>query len=190
MSTIFQGQVVIGPALITYSFDAPIDTGTYFFRCDVHPKVMTGDFYVVSSDNLPSEQISTAVPNEPAMNMPTTSASTELKSANASEQYATQTGQKKVVIDLTAENIAFDKSTIEVPAGSSVTINFDNRDSGVPHNFAAYYEEDAKDVIFQGKIITGPDKIAYNFVAPNKPGNYFYRCDVHPTTMKGQLIVK
>ena len=49
---IFQGQIIIGPAKITYSFDAPVDTGTYFFRCDVHPKVMTGDFYVVSSDNL------------------------------------------------------------------------------------------------------------------------------------------
>ncbi len=61
-STIFQGRVVDGPAKITYAFDAPVDTGTYFFRCDVHPKVMTGQFYVVSSDLLESSQTSGSSP--------------------------------------------------------------------------------------------------------------------------------
>jgi plastocyanin len=93
-------------------------------------------------------------------------------------------------VDLTAENIAFDKSTITVPAGAQVTVNFNNRDSGVPHNFAVYETQAAENVIFQGKIITGPDRITYNFVAPDKPGTYFFRCDVHPTVMKGQFIVE
>lgn len=190
MNAIFQGQIIIGPAKITYSFDAPVDTGTYFFRCDVHPKVMTGDFYVVSSDNLPSSQASQAVPIQTELSMPFMSASAGSKNANASGQNITQGGQKSAVVDLTAEGIAFDKSTIEVPAGASVIVNFNNRDSGVPHNFAVYYAEDAKTVIFQGKIITGPNKISYSFVAPEKPGTYFYRCDVHPAQMKGQLIVR
>jgi plastocyanin len=186
IKNIFEGQIIIGPAMITYGFDAPIDTGTYFFRCDVHPKVMTGDFYVVSSDNLPSSPTGQVMPSQSQMSM----SGMGEPIISTSAQNVAQSGQKSVVIDLTAQNIAFDKSTITVPAGTSITVNFDNRDSGVPHNFAVYYSEDAKKVIFQGKIITGPDKIAYNFVAPDQPGTYFFRCDVHPTQMKGKFVVQ
>ena len=94
-----------------------------------------------------------------------------------------------VTIDLTAENIAFDQKTITVPSGADVTVNFENRDSGVPHNFAVYDTDAAKNVIFQGKIITGLAKTTYTFKAPDKPGTYFFRCDVHPTQMTGQFIV-
>ncbi len=97
--------------------------------------------------------------------------------------------QNSVVIDIVAKNIAFNTSTITVPAGANVTVNFDNQDANVPHNFAVYDSEAAKVTIFQGKIITGPSKITYNFVAPSTPGTYFFRCDVHPTIMKGQFIV-
>jgi plastocyanin len=97
--------------------------------------------------------------------------------------------QNSVVVDIAAKNIAFNSSTITVPASANVTVNFDNQDAYVPHNFAVYDSEDAKVTIFQGRIITGPSKITYNFVAPDKPGTYFFRCDVHPTTMKGQFVV-
>jgi len=44
---IFRGQTVTGPnASATYQFDAPAQPGTYFFRCDVHPAQMTGQFIV------------------------------------------------------------------------------------------------------------------------------------------------
>lgn len=189
--SIFQGQPITGPAQITYSFDAPVDTGTYFFRCDIHPKVMTGDFYVVSSDNLLSPQVGAAPQNHQEMiNMSMSGSGTPTSASNESVQNASTASNQGVTVDLTAENIAFDKSTITVPAGAKVTVNFDNRDSGVPHNFAVYETDAAENIIFQGKIITGPDKITYNFVAPDKPGTYFFRCDVHPTTMKGQFVVE
>ena len=101
----------------------------------------------------------------------------------------TASSQNSVVVDIVAKNIAFNSSTITVPASANVTVNFDNQDANVPHNFAVYDSEAAKVTIFQGKIITGPSKITYNFVAPDKPGTYFFRCDVHPTTMKGQFVV-
>jgi plastocyanin len=41
-----------------------------------------------------------------------------------------------------------------------------------------------------GDVITGPKKITYTFDAPEKPGTYFFRCDIHPTTMTGQFIVE
>ena len=183
---IFQGQIIIGPAKITYSFDAPVDTGTYFFRCDVHPKVMTGDFYVVSLDNLASNSAGTANKAQSGMSMPGMSAPAP---SFASIQNKSSAASQSVTIDLTAENIAFDKKTITVPSGASVTVNFENRDSGVPHNFAVYDTDAAKNVIFQGKIITGLAKTTYTFRAPDKPGTYFFRCDIHPTQMRGQFIV-
>ncbi len=38
-------DVITGPNSTTYSID-PLPTGTYFFRCDVHPTQMTGTFVV------------------------------------------------------------------------------------------------------------------------------------------------
>lgn len=43
---IFVGETFTGPGEVReYTFTAP-DEGTYFFRCDVHPTVMTGEFKV------------------------------------------------------------------------------------------------------------------------------------------------
>jgi cytochrome c oxidase subunit II len=95
-----------------------------------------------------------------------------------------------VMVDLMAQNIMFDKSTITVPAGAEVMINFDNKDAGVPHNFALYTDSSATTLIFRGNIITGPKTITYTFTAPATPGNYFFRCDVHPTMMTGTLVVQ
>ncbi len=93
-------------------------------------------------------------------------------------------------INLVAQNISFDLNTITVPAGASITVNFTNRDATVPHNFAVYTNSAATTPIFTGKIITGPATTTYTFTAPAVPGNYFFRCDVHPTQMTGTLVVK
>jgi plastocyanin len=95
-----------------------------------------------------------------------------------------------VTIDLIAKSFAFDKKTITVPAGAQVTVNFDNQDSGIPHNFAVYTNSSASTSIFVGQIISGPKTITYKFTAPATPGTYFFRCDVHPTTMTGSFVVQ
>jgi plastocyanin len=95
-----------------------------------------------------------------------------------------------VALSLTAQNIKFDKSTLTVPAGSSVTITFTNNDSGVPHNFALYTDASAGTTIYKGAIVNGPGTTKYTFTAPSTPGTYFFRCDVHPTQMTGSFIVQ
>jgi len=96
-----------------------------------------------------------------------------------------------VTIDLVAENIAFNMNTITVPAGASVTINFNNKDSGISHNFSLYTDSNATPpALYQGKIITGPATTTYTFTAPTKAGTYFFRCDIHPTQMTGSFIVQ
>jgi plastocyanin len=114
---------------------------------------------------------------------PTTPAST-----TPAPTTSTPAGQS-ITIDLIAKNIAFNMSTITVPAGAEVTVNFDNQDSGIPHNFAVYTDSSATTSIFMGQIITGPATATYKFTAPTTPGNYFFRCDVHPTIMTGTFVV-
>jgi plastocyanin len=102
---------------------------------------------------------------------------------------STTSASTGVIINLIGKNLAFDKSTITVSAGSQVTITFDNQDAGIPHNFAAYTDTTATTAIFVGETIIGPTKTTYKFSAPKTPGNYFFRCDVHPTTMVGTFLV-
>ncbi|MHB8107326.1 MAG: cupredoxin domain-containing protein [Candidatus Cryosericum sp.] len=45
-TVIYQGARTTGVSTVTYTFDAPATPGTYFFRCDVHPNTMTGQFIV------------------------------------------------------------------------------------------------------------------------------------------------
>jgi len=96
-------------------------------------------------------------------------------------------GAAPFVINISAENFKFDRSTISAYAGSEVTIEFNNKDSA-PHNVAFYTDEKATDAIFVGDVITGPQTITYTFKAPINPGIYFFRCDIHPN-MNGEFIV-
>lgn len=95
-----------------------------------------------------------------------------------------------MTIGLVAQNIAFNTSTITVPAGAQVTVNFDNKDNGIPHNFAVYQTSQAQDAIFTEDTVTGSATTTYTFTAPSEPGTHFFRCDVHPQQMTGQFIVQ
>lgn len=92
-------------------------------------------------------------------------------------------------VAVSAHNIQFDKSCLAAPAGKPFTITFSNDDSGVPHNVAIYSNSSAGKVLFRGQIVTGPKTIVYH--VPALPaGTYYFRCDVHPTTMHGTFVVK
>lgn len=110
------------------------------------------------------------------------------------EQEAGQTAStlaaanEDVRADIVSENLLFDKDRIEVPAGSRVKIVFDNRDRGVQHNFAVYETSEAKELLAGTDLEAGPVVQELTFEAP-QAGEYFFRCDVHPTTMTGTLVV-
>ncbi len=93
-----------------------------------------------------------------------------------------------VAITLAAEGMAFDRKEITVPAGSPVEMTFENRDAGIPHNFALYTDASAATKIFSGEVITGPKTVKYTFTAPAEKGRFFFRCDVHPTMMTGTFV--
>jgi plastocyanin len=125
-----------------------------------------------------------------SMILPACTSSSTPPATSYSSSAAPSSAAGPTTISLVAQNMAFDKKTITVPAGAQITINFDNKDSGIPHNFAVYNDQSASQVIFKGDIIRGPDTKTYSFTAPTTPGTYFFRCDAHPTTMTGQFTVQ
>ncbi len=83
------------------------------------------------------------------------------------------------------ENIEFDTRLLSVQVGEVVTITFENRDDGVPHNFhvRAGAEGDFKTEIAQGPLT---QTLTFSI---DEPGEYAYLCDVHPSQMQGTLVV-
>jgi plastocyanin len=109
--------------------------------------------------------------------------------SNATQGGNTSGGGQTATISISAQNIAFNTSSVSVPAGSQVTVKFDNKDNGIPHTFSVYKDSSASQAIFKGQAITGPATTTYTFTAPTTPGTYYFRCDIHPTQMNGQFIV-
>ena len=80
----------------------------------------------------------------------------------------------------------FDTAEIALPPEAPVTITFENRDP-VPHNLSIYTAPGG-DPIFQETPVPGPTTVEYSFTSP-APGEYYFQCDVHPTTMSGTVTV-
>ena len=120
----------------------------------------------------------------------TTTPATTTTTITTTPSTTTPPAAQSVTINLTAKGLSFDKSSITVSAGAKVTVNFNNQDSGIPHNFSVYTNSSASSTVFVGQIITGPGTTTYQFTAPLTSGTYFFRCDVHPTSMTGSFIVQ
>lgn len=86
---------------------------------------------------------------------------------------------------VSALNIAYEQSELSAPAGTPFKIDFENKDSGIPHNVEI---KDAGGVsVFKGEIFNGVDKRVYD-VPALAAGSYTFVCTVHPN-MTGTLTV-
>jgi plastocyanin/uncharacterized membrane protein len=81
---------------------------------------------------------------------------------------------------------SFASDRLDAPAGEPFTLAFDNQDDGVPHNVAIYEDASAAQSLFVGDLVDGPKTVTYDVPALD-PGEYFFRCDVHPQ-MNGTLV--
>ncbi|HEY8633071.1 MAG TPA: cupredoxin domain-containing protein [Candidatus Limnocylindrales bacterium] len=84
---------------------------------------------------------------------------------------------------VTAQNIAFDRGQLAVPAGRPFQLLFENRE-GAPHNVRIY--DDVDQPLFVGEIFGGPGSRTYE-VPAIPAGTHRFRCDVHPD-MAGTVI--
>jgi plastocyanin len=144
-----------------------------------------------ASPTRPAASPTTAKAASPTMAaMPTAAATAAPTSAPALSPTTAAAGE---TVEISAvPSLKFDKTTITVKAGSQVTLKFTNNDTGVPHNWAAYTDSSASTPIPGAKteVCTGTCQQQITFTAPSQPGNYFFRCDVHPAVMKGTLVVQ
>jgi mono/diheme cytochrome c family protein len=74
-------------------------------------------------------------------------------------------------------------------AGVELTVNVDNQDEGVAHNFAVFNGGDSEaPLIAATDIENGPVQQTLTF-GPLEAGTYFFTCEVHPGAMDGTLTV-
>jgi len=94
-----------------------------------------------------------------------------------------------VTLKVIAQSIRFNTNELAVPADTPFKVVFDNRDSGVPHDFAIYRKgPPSSDLVAKTKIEKGP--VVQELNVPGLPARtYYYQCDVHPTQMTGTLKV-
>lgn len=93
-----------------------------------------------------------------------------------------------IVVRIASVNSQFEPKTLTVTAGQPFSISFRNADAGVLHNVSVYTNAAASEDILKGTVFAGPGTNVYN-VRPLDAGSYFFRCDVHPSTMTGTLTV-
>jgi plastocyanin len=93
-----------------------------------------------------------------------------------------------VTLTLTAQGIAFDTDSLEVPADTPFTIEFANNDAGIPHNVAIHEDSPTGPLVWAGDIFNGVETRTYE--VPALPaGTYGFVCTVHPN-MTGTLTAK
>ena len=96
-------------------------------------------------------------------------------------------GREKPVVTLAAANIAFEPTSLRVPAGEAFTLQFHNEDANTQHNVEIFDDPGFGGTpLFDGDLVTGVTQIDYAVDALD-PGGYFFRCVVHPTTMTGKM---
>ena len=171
---LFQGELFTGPGEITYDIPA-LPPGEYYFQCDVHPN-MNGTVIVGGSGGGGGGAGEETPPETP----------TETASPTEPPDDGGGGGGGEPVATIVAVNILFDPTSFTIPAGEPSVVTMDNQDGGIPHNIAIYTDDTATESLFVGEIVTGPVSIDYELPALDA-GEYYFRCDVHPTTMFGTV---
>ena len=89
---------------------------------------------------------------------------------------------------IVAQNVQFNTDSIDFPAEEEVEFVLDNQDS-VEHNFSIYENENAQQDLFIGQNV-GPGAATTYDIPAMPAGEYFFRCDLHPTSMVGTVHVE
>jgi len=169
--TVFQGDLVTGPNQVV--FDVPaLDAGTHAFNCVVHPTTMIGSVEVAEGAGGGGQGGGGGGGGQGG--------------GGGGGQAGGGSGGANATV--TASGIAFDTSTIDLPANQPSTIHFVNEDNATQHNIAIFPSaDDLANPLFRGELVTGPGEIDYA-VDPLEAGEYYFHCDVHPT-MNGTVNV-
>jgi hypothetical protein len=100
--------------------------------------------------------------------------------------------QLQVTAAVGAAASGFDPTCLAVVPDTAFTVAFDDQDTTAPHNWELFkdpaYTQRVGGATGPSDIVTGPTTQNYQVDALGA-AIYYFRCDVHPTTMIGQLVV-
>ena len=84
----------------------------------------------------------------------------------------------------------FVPSTLNAPPSTLITVSYTNN-SSLLHNINLFNGPDATaSSLGATEPATGPNAVrSVTFSTPSSVGDYYFHCDIHPTTMKGTLHV-
>ena len=94
-------------------------------------------------------------------------------------------------VEVSANNVAFNVNEITVNSDGQVRVRFNNQEA-VQHNIAFYESASNPTPVSEGSVgltFEGPATDDTVFDIPDA-GEYFFRCDVHPTIMTGTFVVQ
>lgn len=75
------------------------------------------------------------------------------------------------------------------PGAPGVDVRFANQ-GATTHTLAFYKDADFKTKIGESNPVAAGSSVAFPFVPPSGATSVFYRCEIHPGQMKGELAVK
>ena len=121
---------------------------------------------------------------------PHAAAGAQAGAGGATQGGATQGGGGAIAsgpISLSAVNIAFNKSSLDIAANTPTKVNFRNADTQ-PHNFHVFQGPPGFNPPAQPPIADPGASASYD-IPPLPAGAYQFRCDLHPGSMLGKLTV-
>ena len=92
-------------------------------------------------------------------------------------------------VQISARGIRFEQASVDVPAGKTFKIDFDNKDPGTPHDIVIHSGDANGPVVFKGEAFSGAAVKTYD-VPALEAGAYTFVCSIHPGPMAGTLTAK
>ena len=129
----------------------------------------------------------TAAPTSKAASSTTKAAAATTKPAAAATSPAAS-GAAGDVVKVTAKDFQFDPAAVQAPANKQVTFQLTN--SGSATHTLTVYEDAAytKKVAGASVQASGGKQGEFNVTFPNA-GDFYFRCEIHPSQMHGQIKV-
>ena len=157
----------------------------------VHPRLAagSGSAYLAWYDPENTElQMATRSEDEPLLAVPPPEEEATGGTAPEGETCEPQGEALQLGAPPGAAATGFDTTCLAVTAGQAYTINLTNQDSA-PHNVSVYTDESAAEPLLQGEIVDPGASGTAEGEPVDEAGSFFFRCDLHPTTMTGTFVV-
>lgn len=107
---------------------------------------------------------------------------------NVAEKHGEETKSGGVAESIVAASVAFNTDSLTLTAGEETQLELKNDDS-VEHNLSIYEDDSAEKALFTGQNVGAGSTTTYD-IPPLEKGEYFFRCDLHPTAMTGTATVE